>query len=497
MNPSCPHCSSEDLAIHSKKPPRYACGDCGRTTRNPVFGYRFPKQELESNIIVITWAQNATPVFKPFLKSLNTYCKKRKAQLLVIPGRYKNPTSSWTRGQENNEWWDDSVKDNLVDERFDLNSNLTLAADIKIQPTASEPMSGLKTVTGALSCIFGHPQIAFETVPTPQNKMAKIVATTGAVTNPNYTDSKAGKKGEFHHEYGALVIELDNGKFHMRQLCADGSGKFFDLDKCYSGDKVTSKHRAEAFVSGDFHGIWLDPVIKRAWWTDKNSLCNLVKPKAQFFHDVLDTYWGSHHHVKDPFLQAKKFFNGLSDGKQEISTTLKNLSDCSICDKNYVVASNHNEHFNRWLKETDWRKDPQNSELYLETSLAYVQAAKQNKEFDPLEYWSDKLGNKKITYLSRWSNKTIKGFKLDLHGDIGPSGARGSVRAFNNIGCKTITGHGHGPAKLKGSWRVGISCIVEAEYTAGSPGGWLHTAAIIHSNGKAQLITCIDGKYTL
>ena len=46
---------------------------------------------------VITSAQNATPVHIRFFNSLLTYCSHNSARLIVIPYRYKNPTSIWTK----------------------------------------------------------------------------------------------------------------------------------------------------------------------------------------------------------------------------------------------------------------------------------------------------------------------------------------------------------------------------------------------------------------
>ena len=37
--------------------------------------------------------------------------------------------------------------------------------------------------------------------------MAKIMTTTGACTLANYTSSRAGAGGEFHHCYGVLIVE--------------------------------------------------------------------------------------------------------------------------------------------------------------------------------------------------------------------------------------------------------------------------------------------------
>jgi len=491
----CPHCESSNLSDHAKNPPRWICNDCTRTTRRPIIGASWSDVKLTKQTFVVTWAQNATPVFAPFLKSIKTYLKHNDAQLLVVPGRYKNATSVWTKQQEDDEWWHKDIEPYLCGNETKLDRNLTLLADLPIQPTAVNPLSGsVKTQSGPLSCIVGHPQIAQETVATPQSKLAKIVMTTGAITKPNYSKSRAGKQGEFHHEYGAVIVEIDGPRFHVRHIIADGHGKFYDFDKLYNGDKVTKGHRAACFVSGDFHAKFLDPKVKEAWWTGKDSLLSLIKPKAQVFHDVFDGYFGSHHHNHDPFLKARKHFNGDNDGASEIELTVNELIDCLICDKNYITKSNHDEHLDRWLKETDWRKDPQNAEFYLETSLAWIKSIKAGEGLDPFKYWVEKK-TQKADFLGRADVISIKDHIVSYHGDKGPNGARGSRKSMNNIGSKSIIGHSHSPGRDKGCIQVGLSAVYSLEYAVGSPSSWMHTSAIIYPSGKVALINCIDGKY--
>lgn len=488
----CPHCNSDDLAVHSLKPPRWACGTCSKTTRSPIVKSRFKPIKITKKKLVITYAQNATPVFKAGLRSLRTFCKRNDAQLIVIPGRYKNPTSQWSAEQESHEWWADEIKGELCGTRTDVTKSLVICGDVFVQPTAVSPMTGLTTLTGAKSCIFGHPQISVEATPTPQNSMAKLCMTSGVITKPNYTDSKAGVKGEFHHEYGATFVELRGNKFHTRQLCIDGSGKFYDLDKCYTGDGVTSGNPVEAFISGDFHAKFLDPNVMNAWWTGKNALVKLIKPKMQVFHDLLDGYFGSHHHRLNPFLTLKKHFNGDNDGATEVNDLIEKFSKCLIDGKNYVVKSNHDEHVDRWLNETDWRKDPQNAEFYLDLALAKVKAIKQGQDFDSLEYLTQET---KATFLRRSDTLFCKGHALNYHGDKGPNGARGSLAAFNKIGCRSVIGHSHTPGRKWGVMQVGLSAVYQLEYATGSPSSWMHTAGIIYANGKGTLINCIDGEY--
>lgn len=447
--------------------------------------------------LVITWAQNATPVFKPFWRSLQTYCEHNDAQLLVIPGRYKNPTSMWSANNEAQEWWAEEVVPYLCNERLTINGNLQLLGNIKVQPTRVNPLSGKQTMGGGSSIIIGHPQIASESVPTPQSKMAKLAMTTGSITKPNFTDSDAGVIGAYHHEYGALLVEIDGGIFHARHIIADGSGKFYDLDTCYDGDKVTIGHRAEAFISGDLHAKFLDADVKAGWWTGNDALCSLINPKVQVFHDVFDGYFGSHHHRNDPFLQYRKLKSGDNLGMAEIEKTIAELSDCMRSDcKNYIVKSNHDEHLARWLKETDWRKDLHNAPLYLETALQYLKAIDSDASFDPIQYW---VGSRvpDAEFLKRDSKLNIKGHALNYHGDTGPNGVRGSAAAFNRIGTKSVIGHSHSPRREKGCLQVGLSARYDLEYATGSPSSWMHTAAIIYPNGKSTLINCIGGRYRL
>lgn len=148
---------------------------------------------------VITSAQNATPPFAQGWKSLQTYVKHVGAQLLVIPYRYKNPTSIWSEKAKSDDWWHPDFTPFIINHRVDLNDHLILLADIMTQPTATRPLEGFETMTGGQSAIVGHPKLELMTVPTPQEKLPKLLTTTGAITRKNYIPSKAGKKGEHHH----------------------------------------------------------------------------------------------------------------------------------------------------------------------------------------------------------------------------------------------------------------------------------------------------------
>jgi len=76
---------------------------------------------------------------------------------------------------------------------------MSVMSDVKIQPTAVQPLTGMAGMSGGKSCVFGSPKVHLEVLGALEGYVPKVMLTTGAVTQSNYTDSKAGKKGEFHH----------------------------------------------------------------------------------------------------------------------------------------------------------------------------------------------------------------------------------------------------------------------------------------------------------
>src|SRR5699024_1161200 len=113
-------------------------------------------------IMFFTWAQNNTPVNKNLLKNMEAFAKKLNASISVIAGRYRNPTSQWTTHQSDNEFWDSSVIKYLDAARHVVHDKMTIMSDVKIQPTAVNPLSGLYGLSKGNSCIFGHPKVHLE-----------------------------------------------------------------------------------------------------------------------------------------------------------------------------------------------------------------------------------------------------------------------------------------------------------------------------------------------
>jgi hypothetical protein len=449
----------------------------------------------------VTAAQNGTPVHEWFFKSLLVAAKHLNAELLVIPIRYKNPTSRWTLSQANAETWDAPLAPYLYNGRRKLNANLVLLGDIKTVPTASSPLTGFDAISGGESAILGHTKLQLKVIPTPSNKLPKILTTTGAVTVPNYTDSKAGKIGEFHHMLGAVIVELEDKVFHMRHISADTkTGEFTDLVTRYSPTGTSRAARPLALVMGDTHVDYIDKKVERATFGPE-GIIDVLNPENLVWHDLLDGYSCNPHHGKNPFNRVAKRQADRDDVGEEVRRAVEFVKKRTTGDRqSVVVASNHNDFLQRWIVSTDWREDPTNAEFYLTTALQMVKGTSLNDSGttypDPFAYWVNRAGHPKIRVLAVDESFQLGGVDLGQHGELGPNGARGSITNLRRVGARSIIGHSHSPGIDEGAMQVGTSTRLRLEYNSG-PSSWLNAHAVLHADGKRQLIFIIDGQWRM
>lgn len=401
---------------------------------------------------IISYAQNATKIHKSFFENMKVYADFIDADIHIIAGRYKNPTSIWTVNNETDEWWDSEVVPYLDANRHDIHKYVSILSDIKIQPTAVNPMTGMQGVSGINSCVLGSPRVQMEMIPVLEGNKPKMMLTTGAVTVKNYTDSKAGKKGEFHHTFGFVIVEInDKHSFHIRQVTADDKdGSFNDLYYRISDSKVETIDEIEGIVLGDLHaGHHDEAVIGKTL-----SLLDRLKPNHVILHDVFDGDSISHHQMKDPFLQYGKEVHGLNNLASEIDNMIALLGRFEKFKNVVIVRSNHDDFLDRWLKNEDWKKQPtfKNAPLYMDLSAKllrqYANDMNNVKGVIP-ELINEKFPNYKT--LGRSSSYKIKGFEVGQHGDIGSNGSRGSLEQFRKLNTKIIVGHYH---CLPGEYKV-------------------------------------------
>lgn len=469
------------------------------STRPKVFKR---KLDGDSGVFIITSAQNGTPVHEVFWNCLLQMEEHRQANLLVIPTRYKNPTSRWTLSQANEEHWAPEVTEYLWNTRKVLNQNLVLLGDVKVQPTASDPLNGFEAISGSSSAILGHTKLQLRCVSTPSNRMPKIMTTTGACTVANYTDSKAGKLGAFHHALCAIVVEVTGKRFNLRQLNFDmKTQSFTDLDTRYYEDRVEKAPRAKALVMGDTHVDSVSKDVERATF-GPGGIVETLRPERLVWHDLLDAYAVNPHHKGNPFNGIAKMLGGAGNVLEEVQRACRYVKDhMSAGTTSVVIPSNHNDFLRRWVVSHDWKTDPENAEFYLSTALQMVRETKFKKGYgttypSPFTMLFPQLVDASdVDLLVGKKTYSVANIELSMHGDRGPNGSRGSIRNHRRLGVRSIIGHSHTPGIEEGCYQVGTSTELTLEYTDGSPSSWLNCHCVINADGKRQLLIIVDGEY--
>lgn len=436
---------------------------------------------------IITWAQNNTPIHKKFFENIKAYAEFIDADIHIMAGRYKNPTSVFA--DRKHDVWDSELLPYLDANRHDIHKYVSVMSDIKIQPTAVSPLTGLGGISGVNSCIFGSPKVHMEVIGALEGHKPKLMLTTGAITKKNYTDSKAGKKSEFHHSFGFVVVEIKNkDKFFARQVMADQNGDFIDLFFEVKNKSVSKIKEIEAMVMGDIHlGEEDESVINSTI-----GILDKLKPKYTVLHDLFDGFSISHHHLKDPILQYRKEVDGTNSLKNEIDKMilwLKKMEKYNLV----IVRSNHDDFVDRWIINSDWKKNIKNSMEYMEYAKVLLSGDAEN---GIIPYIINK-NFKNIKTLGRMDSFKVCDYELGVHGDYGQNGSQGSLSQFRNLNTKIVLGHYHTPGRKDGALSVGTSTKLRLGYNLG-PSTWLNSHVIIHKNKKTQHINFIgkDAEYT-
>lgn len=440
---------------------------------------------------LISWAQSETDIHKKFLKNMEAYAKYIDAEILIIAGRYKNPTSLSsseaikTKEKNLRNTWDKSVLPYLDANRHNLHKHLVVLSDVKVQPTASTPLTSLNSITGLESCIVGHPRSHLKFLPVLDSYPSKLLLTTGACTVENYTDTKIGKTSEFNHQIGCVIVELDGDIFHIRQIIAESNGNFYDLNNRLINGIVHNNDKVEIAVLGDLHLTAEDKKNVDVSF----EILERFKPKHVVLHDIADMSSISHHEKRNPFQLLRREEDGSNSLKKEIQYIIDWFKKRPLY--NYIIPSaNHNDFIDRWLQNEDWRKD-NNKALYLK----YANITAEGLAPKGIIAYILEHEFSHIKCLGVDESYNILGYELSVHGDRGANGSKGSAIQFKNLNVKSVTAHTHTASKMDGHCCVGTLTKLRMGYNLGMS-AWSVTNVLIYPNGKPQHIHITRGKYT-
>lgn len=461
----------------------------------------------EVNTYIITGAVNNSELHRPFWRNLKALAKYYDAELMVrriaynlAAYRRRGPGTELTASDGDDDiWYPPEVRDYICEDRVVLAPGLHWAGDAPMTATAVNPLSGYDTFTGSASGIFAATKMQMRSIASMPDHPAKLLYTTGVCTLRNYSETKTGQKADWHHVYGALIVEVDaDGDWFVRQLAADDTGCFNDLDLRVSKSRISKGKRVRAFTPGDLHKRKLDDDIKDALFDD-GGLVDVLQPQYVFCHDIHDHESGSHHNKRRPLRKLKLANAGLNVVRDELADAAELLHDIAReWLKIVIVPSNHHDHLERWLDETDWRDDPTNADYYLELALAAV-ANVENDDFDLFRHAIETLGcPDNVLFLARNESFMLDEVEHSQHGDMGPNGARGTLSNLSKTAMKMTIGHGHSAGIQDGCYQVGVMAgdinTFEMGYNFG-PSSWSRTGCVQYPSGKRTLVTMRGTKW--
>lgn len=459
---------------------------------------------------LITSAQDETAVHDPFWGNLLAYGDAIGAAVLV--GGFTYNKSLFEDHASRTAVFAAAVQPYLRHEN-EMLGPLMFAAKMNTLPTAVRPLSGLEGYSRGAWAVFPHAKIQLVSVPSMPGTHPAMLMTSGACTVPNYIEKKAGLKAEFHHQIGATIVELDErGRLFCRQIAAAGDGSFQDLGTLVRDGQVSHGHRVEQITWGDVHIPKLDPAIAAICWgydvaaravTSSDSIAHALRPRHQAFHDLHDHAARNHHRRGDPQFAVAVASAGRDRVEAEITEVAAFLRATAFewC-TSVVVASNHHDALNRWLREADPRTDPVNARYWCELNAEWFRRIEQNERDFDIFAWAvqqqDEHRLSDVVFVPRNGSYTVcqqhGGIETALHGDEGPNGARGSPLNMGRMAMRLNRGHDHSASILDGVYTSGLCGLMDQGYNSG-PGSWSHTQIVTYPNAKRTLVTILDGKW--
>jgi hypothetical protein len=472
------------------------------------------KMSSDKKAFIFTSAQNNTFVHSKLLKTLQVISGRLNAPIVV--GTFTYDKGAYQKLQKGDSWYAPELRQYINDESTQVADDLVWCGELNILPTAANPISGLQNYTGSASSIIPHSKVNLESVASHKGKSAKMVYTTGCVTQSNFVKKKAGQKAEHHHIYGALLVEIDkDGTWFARQLIAEThTGNVYDLDTYYTPEGFTTGHRVMGINWGDIHAEKLCPVVGAVSFgvamADEASMPHQVegpnmlddlRPHHMFYHDLTDFKVRNHHNRKNPLFKIAMMYaktEEVSYGLEQAGKVLE-LTSRPWC-QSVVVNSNHDAALQKWATEITWGEDPINAEFLLSCQLKLVRAIKdKDSNFcifeDSLKGLNGTIDDVKFLRLDEsYRICGDNGIQCGFHGHTGNNGARGSTQSYRLAGERFNIGHQHSANIRDGVYVAGVSGKLDMGYNVGM-GGWSQSHIVTYKNAKRAIITIKGSRY--
>ena len=467
------------------------------------------RERATGHTFVFTCAQNNTLLNDNFFMALERYCAERDADLHISRFTYNKkefgegsvkPGSTKTSDGDDL-WYDPRILPYVSDSPLEITDDLVWCGELNVLPTRINPLSSFKGYTRQASGIIPHVRMALESVPTMKSDPAKFLYTTGTVTARNYIQKSTGQVADFHHVFGALVVEVDKrGNWWARQLNADKEGGFYDLDIYWTKDGP-SKNRTpvQAITHGDIHWARVDHAVLETVFALGWGVVDQLHPKQQFFHDSIDFTARNHHIIKDPHFLHEMYLTGTDNVQQEFKEVGEFLTGVAFRDwsHHFIVVSNHDQAIELWLRNSAAMYDPVNARFWHEMNAdCYImrEAGKRARPFTTaLKAYIGHNQQPWFTFLQEDDSYRIGGeIEAGLHGHLGPNGARGNPKNLRTVG-KANTAHTHSAGITEGVYTAGVYGKLDMGYNKGLS-SWSHSFIVTYKNNKRAILTIRAGR---
>lgn len=445
----------------------------------------------------VTCAVSSSPVNAPALRALERAAAECGGKVVVLPIRYKNPTTRReAEAQQPDEWWDAAVRPYLIENEIRPHELLSIMTT-RVQATAANPLPArIDSMTQARSAVFGHSQMAMRTVPTPGRQYPKVLYTSGAITDPVYSDTLAGDMARFHHRIAAVKVEVRGRKFHLRDIHWDGQA-WTDIDRLYTPAGVTDAPPAAAAAIGDVHVGVEDKKAERAIF-GPGGLIEVSRVQEVYFHDLYDGRAPNPHERHNSLLQAARTETFLDEARLVAEWLGRIAAAHPVPRKFRVVRSNHDEFIERWLAAGNLR--PEDEEIYCWLKWQMLREKRETGQFPlALELLIRELApdlDPRIEFLEPGQPARVGDVSYEHHGHAGPDGARGSPQNMARIGTKFVAGHIHRSVIWGGGYWVGVLARLGHAYAerGGGPSSWMSSHVLQGASGFRQMIHVIGDR---
>lgn len=461
-------------------------------------------KEVKSDYFILTSAQNNTFIHNTFWQALMVAKEYFNAELLVSGFTYNRNGFSNKSKDDSDLWYDPKIRQYMCNERLKLAKNLEFCGELNITPTATNPLTGLHNYLGENNGIVPHVKIALESLASHRPNPARMLYTTGACTKMNYRQQRTGQLAEWHHSYGAILVEVcEDGHAFVYQLNADtATGEFYWLNKLFTPKGVVENTEVLAINFPDLHSEKLEDeftemvfgCVKRNdkyEYVNAGNMVDVLKPKYVFLHDVVDWTARNHHSINDPYFRFKQHWSG----KDNVEVSLRGVAETIEAitrdfSKTVVVYSNHDTALTTWLKTACYKTDPENSLFFLESQLAMYRAMREGIYHHPFQHYVEKvLGETdKVLFLKEDESFRLADIEFGAHGHLGANGSRGTSKGFAKLGVRANTGHSHSACIYQGVYTAGVATFKPYEYARGAS-SWSCSFIITYPNGKRCIVT--------